>query len=106
MYGTWFSTTFIGLLALVAMIGLFVAASPLFAVLFVLLALGFLASLVVLRRGQRAVSEGGGAAASTDGRGPSTTRGAHAGGPSPRPRSGGEPVSGEGQGPSPPATPR
>jgi hypothetical protein len=90
MYGTWFGTTFIGVLALAALIGLFVAASPLFAVVVVLLALAFVAVLVVLRRGLRA------RAGAPTGAGPAG-RSSYAGGPSNRPRSGGEPVSGEGQ---------
>jgi hypothetical protein len=93
MYGTWFGTTFIGVLGLAALIGLFVAASPLLAVLFVLLALAFVASLVVVRRGQRALVEGESTAANRS----SASRSAYRGGPAPRPRSGGEPVSGEGQ---------
>jgi hypothetical protein len=96
MYGTWFGTTFIGVLALAALIGLFVAASPLFAVVVVLLALAFVAALVVLRRGLRARA-GGRTDAGASGRSSATSgRSSYAGGPSAPPRSGGEPVSGEG----------
>ncbi|MDP9344835.1 MAG: hypothetical protein M3P44_03785 [Actinomycetota bacterium] len=95
MYGTWFGTTFIGVLALVALIGLFVLASPLFAVIFVLLALAFLASMIVFRRGLQARARGARGGRVTSGSKTAVGDSAHAGGP-PRPRSGGEPVSGEG----------
>jgi hypothetical protein len=94
MYGAWFGTVSIGILALIALIALFVAASPLFAVLFVLLVVAFLASLVVFRRGQQAAAGG-----SRSGGGPSGANAAAGGGAAGRarnPRSGGEPVSGEG----------
>jgi membrane protein implicated in regulation of membrane protease activity len=95
MYGTWFATTFIGVLALAVLIGLFVAASPLFAVLFVLLALAFVASLVVLRRGVRA--RAGGLSDAAASRSSATSgRSTYAGVPAAPPHSGGEPVSGEG----------
>jgi hypothetical protein len=95
MYGTWFGVTFIGVLALFALIALIVAASPLFAVLFVVLALAFVGSLVVFRRGQQARAEGSDSGAAS---GASTAAGgtSAAGGRAPRPHSGGEPVSGEG----------
>jgi hypothetical protein len=93
VYGSWFSTVSIGVLALVALIALFVAASPLFAVLFALLAVALIGSVVVLRRGQQASAGGAGVSS-----GASTAAGgsAGAGGRAPNPRSGGEPVSGEG----------
>jgi hypothetical protein len=80
MYGTWFGTTMIGALALLALVALIVLASPLFAVLLALLVLALVASAFVLLRGQQARA-GGGAGAGRIG---------------PNPRSGGEPVSGEG----------
>jgi predicted lipid-binding transport protein (Tim44 family) len=96
MYGTWFGTTFIGVLALVALIGLFVAASPLFAVLVVLLVLAFVASLVVLRRGVRARPGGRSDAAVASRSSATSGRSTYSGGPVAPPHSGGEPVSGEG----------
>lgn len=97
MYGTWFGTVSIGILALIALIGLFVAASPLFAVLFVLLAVAFLASLVVFRRGQQAAAGGSRSRVVPSGAGTGAGGSAGAGGRAPNPRSGGEPVSGEGR---------
>jgi hypothetical protein len=97
VYGTWFGITFVGLLALVALIALMVGGSPLFAVLFVLFALAFVATMVVFRRGQRRRAESGdGGAASGSSTATAAGGSAGAGGRAPNPRSGGRPVSGEG----------
>jgi hypothetical protein len=93
VYGTWFGTTFWGLLALVGLIALIVLASPLFAVLFAILAIAFLGSCFVLLRasGSRVAHP-----ESQSGMGSPAGREAGAASPTPRPRSGGAPASGEG----------
>jgi hypothetical protein len=87
MYGSWFAITFGGLLLIAALIGLSVLASPIIAVIIVVLAVGGVAGLFALARGRRG-GEGS--------RGGSRSKASYAGGPAPPPRSGGEPVSGEG----------
>jgi hypothetical protein len=87
MYGSWFGITFGGLLLIAALIGLSVLASPIIAVIIVVLVVGVIAGLLVLGRGRQA-AEGG--------QGGPRGRAPYAGGPAPAPRSGGEPVSGEG----------
>jgi hypothetical protein len=93
VYGTWFGTTFLGVLALVGLIALIFLASPLFAILFALLGVAFLGSGVVLLRasGSRAAGP-----ESQTGSGTPAGREAGAAAPSPRPRTGGAPASGEG----------
>jgi hypothetical protein len=89
MYGSWFLTTFGGALVIVAVVAIFASAwTPIFAVFFCLLVLGFAIAAVIVRRsaraGQGATAEGSGDA----------MRGVAS--PAPRPRSGGAPASGEG----------
>jgi hypothetical protein len=93
VYGTWLGTTFFGVLALVGLITLILLASPLFAILFALLAVAFLGSCLVLLRasGSRAAGP-----ESQTGSGTPAGRPAGAASPSPRPHSGGAPASGEG----------
>ena len=87
MYGSWFGLTFGAVLLLAAVVALSVLASPIIAVVIALLAVGAVAVLLVARRGREGAA-GGGA-----GGGRSAP---FEGGPAPAPRSGGEPVSGEG----------
>jgi hypothetical protein len=93
VYGTWFGTTFFGALALIGLIALIVLASPLFAALFAILAIAFIGSCFVLLRasGSRAAHPEPKA-----GMGSPAGRRAGAASPTPRPRSGGAPASGEG----------
>jgi hypothetical protein len=93
VYGTWLTTTLFGVLALLALIALVVLASPLFAVLFVILALAFLCSLfVVLRAGRSNLVH----PEPESGFGSPAGRDAGSAARTPRPRSGGAPASGEG----------
>jgi hypothetical protein len=94
VYGTWFATTFWGILALVGLVALVILASPLFAVLFVILAIAFVGSLFVLLRasGSRVAHP-----EPQGGMGSPAGREAGAASPTPRPRSGGAPASGEGR---------
>ena len=91
MQGSWFGLTLGALIALAMLIGLSILASPLLAIIIAVVVVLAIAAVFFARRSSRQAGASPGGSASTG------DRSAYEGGPSAQPRSGGAPVSGEGE---------